>query len=151
MEQAYNPLHLTCESCGAPIKYEVGSGLYKCQSCGNTKAPYDQLVKTKKWKEVRQSALRNEILKSKAVFYKCSGCGGEVIVDENEALGNCAFCNSGLVRREYKESDTFPELIIPFELKEDEAKDKLKEFVNKNLPIEKAKVLKHLDELKAYY
>ena len=63
MEQAYNPLHLTCESCGAPIKYEIGSGLYKCQYCGNAKAPYDQLNKTKRWKEVRQSALRNEVLK----------------------------------------------------------------------------------------
>lgn len=151
MEQAYNPIHLTCESCGGSIKYEIGSGLYKCQYCGNTKAPYDQLNKTKKWKEVRQSALRNEVLKSKAVFYKCSGCGAEVIVSENEALGKCAFCNSSLVRREYKESDTFPELIIPFELKEEEAKNKLKEFLNKNTIIGKSKVLEHLDDLKAYY
>ena len=151
MKQGYNPLHLICESCGAPIRYEIGTGLYKCQYCGNTKAPYDKIEKTKKWKEVRQSALINDIHNSKAVFYSCLGCGAKVIVLENEAIGKCAFCNSNLVRKEYEESDIFPSLIIPFEIKEDEAKEKLKKFINKNFLLRRNKVLKHIDELKGYY
>ena len=85
MQEAENPIHLICDSCGAPVQYEIGSGTYCCAHCGSERAPGDQYRRTQSWRKIRQDMIRKETLPQTAVFYHCPGCGAEVVVDENEA------------------------------------------------------------------
>lgn len=151
MEQAYNPIHLLCPTCGAPIRYEPASGVYHCANCGNDTAPGDQYKKTVRWRRIHPKDIIREGTTT-AVFYHCPGCGADVAVDETEASGTCSFCGGSLVRREYTEKDAFPQLIIPFELKQEEAEAKLKEFCSAHLKgREKSNVKNSLSLLKGCY
>ena len=47
-------------------------------------------------------------------------------------MTGCAFCGRALVRKDYLASDELPELIIPFRLTPDEAKELLLAWCNRN-------------------
>ena len=151
MERAYNPIHLTCESCGAPIRYEIGSGTYKCAHCGNTTAPGDRFKKIQGWKELTQSRLKKEI-PDDTVIYHCPGCGADVLVAHRETTGTCRFCGGSLARREYLDDDSFPELIVPFEIDETKAREYLENYARKHLFGRKRRtVLKSIIDVEGYY
>ena len=151
MERAYDPIHLTCDSCGAPIRYEIGSGTYKCAHCGNTTAPGDRYKKIQDWKKLRQSELRKEI-SDKTLLYHCPGCGADVLVGHKEAIGTCRFCGGSLVRRDYLDTDSFPELVVPFSLDDSQAKERLESFACKHLRGRKKKtVLESVNDLEGCY
>ena len=150
--QEYNPIRLSCPQCGAPVRYEIHSGAYHCANCGTKTAPAENYKRIESWRRMRQSELRSDGNLQKAAFWECPGCGARVVVEENEASGTCAFCGGTLVRRKYTESDTFPEMIIPFDLTEEEAKDSLKAFIRRKLHGKKKHdALKHLNELEGCY
>ena len=147
-----NPIRLICESCGGPIRYEINSGTYRCNYCGSTRAPGDQYRKTQEWKKIHQTNMsKNPLPKGKA-FYHCGGCGADIMIDENEATSTCSFCGGSIVRREYTKEDSFPELIVPFEVTEKEAKEHLQNFVVKKIKLnERKKIFNCMDDLKGYY
>ncbi|MCR5793881.1 MAG: hypothetical protein K6G61_00865 [Solobacterium sp.] len=150
--QEYNPIRLTCPSCGAPVRYEIRSGTYRCANCGTKTPPVETYKRIESWRKLRQSQLRSDADLQKAVFWECPGCGARVIARKGEATGSCSFCGGTLVRRDYTEKDTFPEMIIPFAVTEEEAKDKMKAFILRKLHGKKKReALKHLDEMEGYY
>ena len=75
-----------------------------------------------------------------------------MVFEKGEALGKCAFCGINVVRREYLSSENMPEYVIPFVIKEDEARDLLKKWCDQNRFKSEAKRLnKVLSELKGFY
>ena len=150
--QEYNPIRLTCPSCGAPVRYEIRSGAYHCANCGTKTAPAETYKRIESWRKLRQSELRSDQELQKKVFWECPGCGARVVAEKGEATGSCSFCGGTLVRREYTADVFFPEMIIPFGLTEDEAKEKMKAFIRRKLHWKKKhEALKHLDEMEGYY
>ena len=146
-----NPLMLSCPSCGAPAEYDIKAGSCRCRYCGALSQPEEQISLVEKWRSVQQGRLRQEIHQVQGAMFSCRNCGAEIAVMEGEATGSCAFCGGALVRREFTNSDAFPELIIPFRLTLEEAKETLTHWAKKQSGKKREKALKNLPHLTGYY
>ncbi len=147
-----NPIHLLCPQCGGPARYHVGDRVYRCSFCGSETSPGEKLDSSGQWRRIARGRVKKDAVTSDTAVYSCPGCGANVIVKQGEALGTCSFCGGGLVRREYKDDDSFPESIIPFRIGEAEAKKILEQWNSRqgNLRIKK-RIGKHVGDLKGYY
>ncbi|MBR2578442.1 MAG: hypothetical protein IKE38_05865, partial [Erysipelotrichaceae bacterium] len=100
---------------------------------------------------LRQRELKKE-MPDKALLYHCPGCGADVLVGHKEAIGTCRFCGGSLVRRDYLDDDSFLELIVPFEIDDEQAKEYLSAYAHKYFRgKKKKKVLDSIKELEGYY
>lgn len=148
-----NPFNIRCESCGAPADYDIVHQNYHCQYCGATtglEAPLRavRLYREKHAREMKESAHAHPKYRQ----YNCPGCGAVVAIDTGEATADCGFCGTKLVNSGFVDSQSFPELIIPFKLTPEEARAELEKWLEKNRSKEEAKLLApRLDELQGYY
>ena len=140
---------ITCKNCGAPVGYDIRSQSYRCPHCGEVTGI--QEAREQAGFRVLNSADR-EVIRSERAVLSCPNCGAEVVCEAGEESEKCSFCGGSLVRREFEESDQFPEYIIPFVLTMDEAKDRLRSWAEKTAKKSEGQlILKHIDELEGYY
>ena len=149
---ARDPFAVFCPSCGAPAQFDIVRQNYCCLSCGATVPPAIPVKQTQGFRNLRSVAFRKQAATLGQAVYSCSGCGANVVLAGQEGMANCGFCGRKLVRREFLQSDTFPEVIIPFFITEEEARDCLRRWCEKNRAKPEAKrLLPHLNALKGYY
>ena len=152
MNRTQSPIRLSCPNCGAPSYFDIGSHTYRCSYCQTTTPPDVQKRQVMGWRQMRQNQMRQDFSRYNMAVYSCPGCGASVTVEASEATGRCSFCGGSLVRRSYTNTDSFPELIIPFRLSEQEAKARLTEWANKHHNKEEREtVLKNVQHLKGFY
>ncbi len=150
MENRITDIH--CPQCGAPAEFNIVQQRYLCEYCGGR---FETGIAQKEKLGFRR--LQGELLKDSVKDYRlfrasCTGCGADVVFEENEALSNCAFCGRSLVRQEYLDAEGMPESVIPFGITENEAREKLAGWCeeNKSKP-EAKKLLSLLPDLKGFY
>ena len=141
-----------CPSCGAPANYDIRKRVYDCSYCGNSvgidKAKSERLG----FREISQKKMKEALKKFELQKAVCTGCGAQVVFDSGDAVANCAFCGRSLVRSAFVKADTIPELIVPFGITCDEAKDILSGWCAKNKLKKEARALgRRLDGLKGFY
>ena len=145
-------LDIRCPNCGAPAHFDIIKQLYLCSYCGGTVGISEARQQVQGFRKIRSQKLQDSIKHYHLSRAVCTGCGAEVVFEENEALSNCAFCGSSLVRKDYLSSKDMPECVIPFALTEAEAKARLEEWCNQNSAKSEAKNLKKITgKLKGYY
>ncbi len=152
MENSAKLYDIHCPSCGAPAYYDIKSRKYDCRYCGGS-VGIDRAVNDRKGFRAIQKKKMNEALK-KLDLQKasCTGCGAEVVFENDDAIANCPFCGRSLVRKAYVNADNMPELAIPFMLTLDDAKAALKDWCIKNKRKKEAKeILKQIDDLQGFY
>ena len=147
-----NPLKIRCTGCGAPTEYDIVRQNYHCGYCGATTelhAPVEALRRYRQKQAHELKAGRRDGQLKKCI---CPGCGAVVVMDGTEATAGCDFCSTKLVNSKFVDSDSFPELIIPFKLTLDEAKAEVLKWLADNKGKEEAQRLKdRVDLLKGYY
>ena len=141
-----------CPQCGAPARFDIVKQQYLCDYCGS-KVTVDEALEQKKGFRRIQSKKISESLKDFRLFHvNCSGCGADLVFEENEALSTCPFCGKSLVRSEYLHTGNMPESVVPFKVTLKEAKKRLQDWCDANRSKPEAKLLSdHIDELNAYY
>ena len=145
-------LNISCSSCGAPAAYDIAKHSYACAYCGNLTGIDEALQQKKGFRSLHRKRRRESASGFGAVKGTCSGCGAEVAFPANEPLQSCSFCGRALVRGEYLQTPNFPELIIPFRLTADEARERLQDWCARNSGKPEAKHLQaHFDEMQGYY
>ena len=105
-----------CPKCGAPAKYDIIRGSYQCGFCGNRVELSEAMAEKQGFREMQQEKIRSSSQRYQLMHAACSGCGAEIVFDENEAMSNCAFCGRALVRKNYTKSKDMPEMILPFRI-----------------------------------
>jgi ribosomal protein L37AE/L43A/predicted RNA-binding Zn-ribbon protein involved in translation (DUF1610 family) len=141
-----------CPNCGAPAAYDIRSGVYACQHCGGKVTVGAAQEEKRGFRELRQNRLRESSGNYRLRRASCSGCGAEVVFEENEALANCAFCGRALVRKDYLYKKNLPEIVIPFRITEEEARECLSRWCEEHQGKKEAKLLKgKIGELKGFY
>ncbi|MEE0775828.1 MAG: hypothetical protein U0M15_02055 [Bacillota bacterium] len=150
-----------CPCCGGAISFNSDAQKMVCPFCDTEfdvetlKACDDVLnvqgTDTLDWNEehVRQW---DEGEEDSMTVYVCQSCGGEIIVDENTAASQCPYCDSPVVMRSKLSGTLKPDLVVPFQISKEAAKNALKNHMSgkKLLP----KVFKdenHIDEIKGIY
>ncbi|MCR5763627.1 MAG: hypothetical protein K6G00_09635 [Treponema sp.] len=145
-------LDIRCNSCGAPAYYDIKKGKYKCRYCEGTVGIKDAIKQHKGFRSIQKEKMKASLELHKMQKAECTGCGAEIVFDENDVLASCAFCGRALVRSKYVNIDTIPELVIPFSITKDEAHDILVDWCNKNHGKQEAKeILKNSDNINGCY
>ena len=150
--KAYRPIDIHCAACGAPAYFDIASQSYLCRYCGGKTQVREALREKQGFRALHRERLERERREFPTVSCACTGCGAAVLFPENEALAYCAFCGRSLVRREYPELEDFPELLIPFQITEEEARARLLDWCRRHPGRREARELKrHSGELSGCY
>ena len=141
-----------CTSCGAPAKYDIIRQEYLCGYCGSKVSVREAIAQKQGFRRLVQEKIRSESKNYKLIHAACTGCGASLVFDENEAMADCSFCGRALVRKEYLSSEELPEMIIPFRITEEEAKNCLTEWCSSNRSRREARSLKKkAGEIRGFY
>ena len=127
-----------CPKCGSTdISTNVKKGLLRCNFCRHEFAgeKLECMVSDLK-------SLHGEILASGAkdiiagtsdiVTFKCSSCGAEVVLNTSESLNaRCHWCRNILSQNEQIPNGAVPDVVLPFKIEKEEAKESIENFVGK--------------------
>ncbi len=152
MEEKAKICNIHCTACNGPAKYDILSHFYKCQYCGG-KVGVDEAIKANQgFRSIQKQKLNESLENFELETSTCTGCGAEIVFDKGDAISHCAFCGRELVREEYVKLKDIPELIIPFSITKDEAKDLLSQWCKKNHSKKEAReILKNADKITGCY
>ena len=150
MENRY--IDISCQSCGAPLSFDIRKQLYTCGHCGSILQINEAIRQKEGFKKIHAEHLQQNVKDYKLFSAYCDGCGATIIFEENEALSKCAFCGKSLVRTDYLLSKDMPECVIPFAIELKEARQQLKKWCDSNsLKEESRRLSKMIDELQGFY
>ena len=149
-----NPLLVRCKSCGNKAEYNIKEQSYCCPSCGGKTSVVDSVTNLANWRKKQQGEIKKQLHELPHTFIHCPNCGAEFFFKENEATGICPYCDTPLIRKDYDESDSFPESIVPFKITLEEAKEKLLDYIDKpssSFSEEAEFAKKHINKMQGYY
>lgn len=149
-----------CANCGGPITFDSRIQKMKCPHCGaeldveglraldedqQNSQPDDLTWNLHRapWQEGETDSLR---------VYLCRSCGGEIVGDQNLAATSCPYCGNPVVMVEQVSGVLRPDIVIPFKLDKEQAKDGLKTYLKGKPFLPKIfRDRQHIDEVKGVY
>lgn len=85
-------------------------------------------------------------------LYVCESCGGQIVCDENTAATSCPYCDSPVMLTGRLKGELRPDIVIPFKLDKDAAKEGFKRHLSGKRLLPKAfKDEARLNEIKGVY
>ena len=147
-----SPLGLTCKNCGAPIVFDIASQSYTCSYCGSRRSAEEFPAEVASWQKRHRAARARSAVEYPRVELSCPKCAARIVMEASQGAASCPFCGTALLRRDFVEQADFPELIIPFAVTPDEAKNRLREWAARNARTKEAKaVMWSLERLEGFY
>lgn len=148
-----------CPNCGGSVEFDSGTQMIKCPYCDSefdvaaieaaneaqNKSADDMnwSADEAKWSEDETAGMR---------VYICNSCGGEIVADETTGATQCPYCGNQVTMKGQFTGDLRPDLIIPFKLDKNAAKEAYKKHIgNKKLLPKLFKTENHIDEIKGVY
>lgn len=148
-----------CPSCGGSIEFDSSLGKMKCPYC-DTEFDVEALKSLDKdlselppdkmsWERVSKDSWQEE---DGVSLYVCDSCGGEIVCEETTAATACPYCGNPVVMRGRVSGELKPDLVIPFQLDKEAAKEGLRRHLKgKRLLPKVFKNENHIDEIKGVY
>jgi predicted RNA-binding Zn-ribbon protein involved in translation (DUF1610 family) len=150
-----------CPNCDGAIEFDSTSQNMKCPYCDTefdveTVKEYNEELKNtatddmswqtapgQQWQTDEANGLR---------IYTCTTCGGEIVGDDTLAATACPFCGNPVVMRCQFAGDLKPDLVIPFKLDKNAAKEALKRhYKGKRLLPNLFRDENHIDKIQGVY
>ena len=150
-----------CPNCGGAIEFASDLQKMKCPYCEaefdmealraldedlNNERPDDltwDVQAGSEWQEGEANDLRS---------YSCQSCGGEIVGDATLAATSCVYCGNPVVMKGQLSGVLRPDIVIPFKLDKQAAKDGLmKHLKGKHFLPKVFKDQNHIDEIKGVY
>ena len=150
-----------CPCCGGALAFDSSIQKMKCPFCDTefdieALEGYDEALKEEKsdsmeWETAAGSEWENGEADGLRT-YICKSCGGEIVGDANTAATTCPFCGNRVVMMGNFSGSLKPDLIIPFKLDKNAAKEGLMRHLSgKRLLPKVFKSQNHIDEIKGVY
>lgn len=136
-----------CPSCGSALEYDPGSDTLVCAVCGNLYEPSsfaDEEEVTEDNTPSKKLSYKDymKVHYGKTYFdsyiFKCSRCGGEVIVAESEISTRCIYCGSTAVAFSRIAQTKKPDYILPFVVTKEQAMEEYKKHMTKGFFVPRA-------------
>lgn len=150
-----------CPCCGGKVEFDSGIQQMKCPYCDTTfdvdaMRDHDDVLNRPAQDNMQWTSSSNNTWKADGQegmnVYVCNSCGGEIFSDENTAATHCPYCGNPVILTSRLSGDLKPDLVIPFKLDKNAAKQALKQhFSGKKLLPKLFKTENHLDEIKGVY
>lgn len=127
-----------CPKCGSTdISVNVNTGHLRCNFCRYEFEP-EKVVGlendiSKLQGQVIGSGAQNIIADTNDVLsFKCSSCGSEVVINTSKATqARCHWCRSTLSVNQQIPNGSIPDVVLPFNVKKEDAKLEIEKFVGK--------------------
>ncbi|MGB0424649.1 MAG: zinc finger domain-containing protein, partial [Flavobacteriales bacterium] len=110
-----------CGNCGAKLEFEPGSEHLKCPYCGTENSIAVEELKDEE-KPLEGFLHLRESESEEVQVLECEGCGSVNPFDAVKVAQSCLFCGGHLlVKNASKKDQIKPNVLIPFQLKKDDA------------------------------
>lgn len=125
-----------CSNCGSDQRYAPGTDLLTCDHCGTE----ERIEDTTGWRgsAIRELDFRTAIKDGLSEFdmaelqaVSCENCGAQVEFERNTHADECPFCATPIVADTGAERQIKPRGLLPFELKEEEARDHMTRWLGR--------------------
>lgn len=120
-----------CLNCGAPINYLPNTDYCECEYC-NSNFPLSELESNEERKKESEEYHKKEIdLLNKeddntdVYGYECKSCGASVVTTDTTTASFCYYCHSPVIITSRLRGEFKPDMIIPFKLDKEKAKNSL--------------------------
>lgn len=127
-----------CPLCGATdISLNESTGKLRCHFCRYEFEPQafsgmHEDVSTIKGKVIGSGAQNIVADTDEILTLKCESCGAEVVVDTSEFMQvRCHWCRNTLSINTQIPNGSIPDVVLPFSIKKEEAKEEIEKFVAK--------------------
>ncbi len=125
-----------CPCCGGAIEFNSQSQNMKCPYC-DTEFEVDAIKEFNEASQPEQDDFSwenpngewGESEQNGMKVYSCENCGGQIVADETTSASACPYCDSPIVMSGQFEGGLKPDLIIPFKIDKEGAKQALKNFM----------------------
>ncbi|MBQ3378398.1 MAG: hypothetical protein IJG50_00870 [Clostridia bacterium] len=147
-----SPLRIYCNTCGAPVGFDIINQTYRCAHCGEIGVPADKKNAFEFKRQIRRDDETVSGDGGEAETFFCPSCGAKLVFAAGDASTTCDFCGSRLVRQELSSDAGTPDLIIPFFITLDEARERMLSWgrTHEKTPEGKS-VISNIDGLCGYY
>ena len=153
-------LDYKCPACGGKAEFDSNLQMMKCPFCDTVFAveameAMDQVLNQKpeenqQWET--QSQQWDDAEAAQMQVFVCNSCGGELVTDSNTAATHCPYCDNPVVLAGRLSGDLKPDLVIPFKLDKEAAKEALrKHCAGKKLLPKSFRSENRLEEIKGVY
>lgn len=148
-----------CPCCGGSIEFDTASQKMKCPYC-DTEFDMEAIRELNTAKEQESEDEMSWEAASTASWedadgmslYTCNSCGGEIACEETTAATSCPYCGNPVVMTGRLSGGLKPDLVIPFKLDKNAAKEGLRRHLKgKRLLPKIFKDENHIDEIKGIY
>ncbi len=147
-----HPFRIYCTNCGAPARFDIVRQSYHCEHCGQTLGISETQKIMLQWKKLQKNNLTAQATGQMREEHSCPGCGAIYSFAPGEASATCLFCQNKLVRRELTDTAQLPEVIIPFFITPDEARERLLQWAQMHSKTPEGRaVAKNIDKLQCSY
>lgn len=154
-------LDYKCPNCGGKVEFESGIQQMQCPYCDST---FD-VESLKEMDRVLQNETEQEEMKwntageewsedeaAQMQVFVCNSCGGELVTDGNTAATHCPYCGNPVVLAGRLSGALKPDLVIPFKLDKEAAKEALKKHCQGKKLLPKSFYAENrLEEIKGIY
>ncbi len=154
-------LDYKCPACGGKAEFDSGLQLMKCPFCDTTfnvedLQHLDQVLEQETEQEELQwdsnGQVWDEAEAAQMQVFVCNSCGGELVTDSNTAATHCPYCDNPVVLTGRLSGDLKPDLVIPFKLDKEAAKEALRKHCSgKKLLPKLFRSENRLEEIKGVY
>lgn len=129
----------TCPCCGAKLVYDGEKEMMSCPYCEST-FTMEQIIAEEKAKEEmaggsdmnwQTSSSSSSMITDedgKVTGYSCPDCGAQMVADENTAATECPYCGNFSIIKTSFEGMYRPDVVLPFIITKEKAKNALNEF-----------------------
>ncbi len=153
-------LDYKCPACGGKAEFDSSTQMMKCPFCDttfdvNAMAEMDQVLEEEApqapaWETTDQQWEDDEAAQMQV--FVCNSCGGELITDSTTVATHCPYCDNPVVLAGRLSGDLKPDLVIPFQLDKEYAKNAFrKHFMGKKLLPKSFYAESRLEEIKGVY
>ena len=127
-----------CPKCGATeITLNPNTGLLRCEFCRHEFKPekvsaLDKDIDTLQGEFMGSGTSDIKASTNEFLTFKCSSCGSEVVIDASSASSaRCHWCRNVLSINEQIPNGMIPDVVLPFNVPKEEAKNLITKFVGK--------------------
>ncbi len=152
MSEKRSPLRIYCKNCGAPAGFDIVNQTYCCASCGELTGIREAKDAVFRWRNLQKDQTQAAFPAQSMEECACTACGAHLVFREGEASETCMFCGSKLTRGVFSDDGQLPEVIIPFVITPEEAKQRLLQWghAHEKTP-EGRSVVSSMGKLVGYY
>ena len=148
-----------CPCCGAALRFAPETQKLSCENCGNqydleTLRQYEQDGRAGDEQDLNWEYQKEAQGAKRADngMYICPSCGAEIEADENTVSTTCPYCDNVVVIHAAASGGFEPDMMIPFQVKGDKARQMLEGFCKgKRLLPKNFRDRSYLKNLKGYY